>query len=135
MTTIVGPDGKWSFVDVPLRILPFDKDKPATDTNENKLLVGCDATGQVTAPRTVRRIEPIQLVWPFGTTVEDIYLPNPTLGKMTSFSDDDWHRISDLMKHYALDISTGQLPGRAPCFPGGVLPPFPPGAASSIGSN
>jgi murein DD-endopeptidase MepM/ murein hydrolase activator NlpD len=110
--TTIQPDGNWKIDDIPLAIAGFDKDKPHMDLNRNVLTVRAEATNQE-ASVVVRRIEPIQILWPFGsgdTGKGETYIPDPALAQVSAFFNNDWHLFDEELHttHPALDISSGK---------------------------
>jgi murein DD-endopeptidase MepM/ murein hydrolase activator NlpD len=107
--TTIQPNGNWKIEDIPLTIAGFDQKKPQNDLNRNVLKVRAEATEQE-ASVVVRRIEPIQIVWPFGsgdTSKGETYVPDLSLAQVSAFFNNDWHMYDWGSTHPALDISSG----------------------------
>lgn len=110
LQTQIGRDGLWRIADVPLTIAGFDKKNLTKDLNRNEMLVKAESTAQE-AKVVVRRIEPVRLLWPFGsgdTGKGETYLPDLKMAQVSAFFNNDWHKFSYHSEHPALDITTGK---------------------------
>lgn len=109
LTTAISEDGTWVITDIPLTVSGFDAKSPSRDRNRNEVSIMAQATGQ-TAGITVRRIEPIRLLWPFRKTEGEKTVPDFAVAQVSAFFNNDWHFFewSGKSQHQALDITSGK---------------------------
>lgn len=107
-TAVIGDDGTWSISAIPLTVAGFDAHSPSATRNRNELLVTAEATGQKVSI-AVLRVEPIRLLWPFGTGDTgkgEEYISQIITATVTAFFDNDWHFYTRNNEHQALDIQS-----------------------------